>query len=93
MTLQIAKLSKLLLVMDKGEITSLVGKSLDNINVNVNGEKYRLLFVYLVTVALLCYTCQYVVVNMDTMVKIFTVRGPCWVPPVSRPHLVKCIYI
>jgi len=43
-TLQIAKLSKLLLAMDKGEISSLVGKSLDDINVNVNGEKYCLLF-------------------------------------------------
>jgi len=45
-TLQIAKLSKLLLAMDKGEISSLVGKSVDGINVNVNGEKYRPLFLF-----------------------------------------------
>jgi len=37
-TMQVAKLSKLLFATEKGDISTLVGKSLDDIDVDVNGK-------------------------------------------------------
>ena len=40
-TLHVAKVSKLLMAMERGDTVALSGKTLDDIDVNLHGKKYR----------------------------------------------------
>jgi hypothetical protein len=40
-TLHVAKVSKLLMAMERGDTVALLGKTLDDIDVNLQGKKYR----------------------------------------------------
>ena len=63
-TLQMAKVSKLLLAMERGETTNLQGRNFDNISVNVPGEviqdsnlMFLVLLIYVVILQTFCLVC------------------------------------